>query len=274
MEKNKPPYPGFPGADTSTIEHWLATARLAALDAGKAILNIYSSDDFEVEIKADASPLTKADKAAHIIISQHLTTTGLPVLSEEGPSVPFVEREAWQWYWLVDPLDGTKEFLKRNGEFTVNIALMFKQAPVGGVVYGPCRDALYVGSAQTGVHKEIEGKQAVIPPLAKRISWEHLQQKSVVTVAASRSHQSPETENLLNQLREVKLETMGSSFKFMLLADNKADLYPRLSPTMEWDTAAGHAILNALNRGLFGLDLRGELKYNKPNLVNPPFLAF
>lgn len=249
-------------------------ARKAALEAGEAILKVYASGNFDVNLKADDSPLTKADKAAHIIIAAQLQQTGLPILSEEGAHADYQERQKWPLYWLVDPLDGTKEFIKRNGEFTVNIALMQDNIPVAGVIFAPVPDVLYYGSKETNVYKEAAGKKEQLHPLQEKVSMDALLQKNEVIVVASRSHLSPETEKFIEQFKNVRLETMGSSFKLMLLAENKADIYPRFAPTMEWDTAAGHAILRAVNRSVYQTDLKTDLVYNKQNLLNPSFVAF
>ena len=260
-------------ATPATLETLLRTARQAALEAGAAIQAIYACGEIEVILKPDDSPLTRADKAAHDIISRRLAATGLPVLSEEGVHTSYAVRAAWPWYWLVDPLDGTKEFLKRNGEFTVNIALMQRNRPVAGVVFAPCLNTLYYGSKQTGIYKEEGEKRTQLAPLPHSVSLEALLQKADVTVVASRSHRTPETERFINQFRNVRLLSMGSSLKLMLLAEGKADIYPRFAPTMEWDTAASHAILKALNRGIYLPDLKTELIYNKPELLNPFFVA-
>jgi 3'(2'), 5'-bisphosphate nucleotidase len=257
-----------------SITDLLQIARTAALEAGSAIMQVYTSGDFDVSIKADDSPLTKADRAAHTIISNYLTETGLPILSEEGKQTPFEERQQWAWYWLVDPLDGTKEFLKRNGEFTVNIALMHQNKPVAGVIYAPVLKDLYFGSVATGVFKETGGENIPLMPLPKKRTWQELQQLPNLTMIASRTHQSPETAEFMQRFPTAGISSMGSSLKFMLLAEGKADLYPRFAPTMEWDTAAAHALLNALNRGIYQQDLQQELEYNKPNLLNPNFIAF
>ncbi|MHC2990405.1 3'-5'-bisphosphate nucleotidase [Pontibacter sp. HJ8] len=258
---------------TIPIQELLQTARTAALEAGAAILQVYTTGDFGETVKTDASPLTRADQAAHRVILQHLAGTSLPVLSEEGIHESYEKRKDWDWYWLIDPLDGTKEFLKRNGEFTVNIALMHQAIPVGGVVYAPVPDVLYYGSQQTGVYKEAQGIQTRLQPLGHKVSLASLLQKPEVVVIASRTHMSPETEAFIRQFRQVQLTSMGSSLKFMLLAENKADVYPRFAPTAEWDTAAAHAILRALGKGVFQADLESELVYNKADLLNPSFVA-
>ncbi|MGV3541014.1 MAG: 3'(2'),5'-bisphosphate nucleotidase CysQ [Rufibacter sp.] len=252
----------------------LETARQAALAAGKAILEIYESGEFNISAKADASPLTQADQAAHQLISAALAPTGLPLLSEEGREIPFEERSMWQRYWLVDPLDGTKEFIKRNGEFTVNIALMNQTVPVAGVVYAPVLQTQYYGSKETGVFKESSTEKKVLSPRFEKNSLETLLQKPGVNVIASRTHQTEETAHFIRQFREPELTSMGSSLKFMLLAEDKADIYPRFAPTMEWDTAASHALLKALNRTIYQTNMQHELTYNKPHLLNPSFVAF
>ncbi|WP_207431527.1 3'(2'),5'-bisphosphate nucleotidase CysQ [Sabulibacter ruber] len=257
-----------------SVAQLLETARSAALEAGRAILEVYKTQDFGVELKADSSPLTRADQTAHAIISKHLETTGLPILSEEGTHLEYSARAAWDWYWLVDPLDGTKEFIKRNGEFTVNIALMRATKPVAGVIYAPVLGTLYWGSPTTGVFKEETGASTQLQPKAEKQSLEQLRTGASIRILASRTHRTSETDAYIQQFRDAELISMGSSLKFMLLAERKADLYPRFSTTMEWDTAAAHAILNALNYGVYQTDLSAELTYNKPNLQNPSFLSF
>ncbi len=256
------------------IQHLLEVAKRAALQAGKAILEVYGTGDFGVEMKSDHSPLTIADKAANAIITSHLQETGLPVLSEEGSHIPYEERKSWEWFWLVDPLDGTKEFIKRNGEFTVNIALMHYNTPVAGIIYAPCLDVLYYGSKETGVYKIEKGKQVQLSFISKKRSLEELQQKEQIIIVASKSHMNEDTRAFINQFRNVQLTSMGSSLKLMLLAESTADIYPRLAPTMEWDTAAGHALLRSLNMGVYETDLQRELLYNKEELLNPSFIAF
>ena len=255
------------------VQHLLETAKYAALDAGKAIMEIYRSEEFETDV-TNEFPVTGADKRAHAIIIEHLFKTNLPVLSEEGINIDFHERKHWEYFWLVDPLDGTKEFINKNGEFTINIALVRLGAPVGGVIYAPCSDTLYTGSKETGVYKNEKGKLIIFPPLTERSQFKDLLQKKHLTVITSRSHMSFETSSFINQFENATLKSLGSSLKFMLLLENAADLYPRLGSTMEWDTAAAHAILNASNRGVYQTDLKSELRYNKPDLKNPFFVAY
>ncbi|HSI74479.1 MAG TPA: 3'(2'),5'-bisphosphate nucleotidase CysQ [Lunatimonas sp.] len=240
-------------------------AKDASLDAGKAILAIYQNGDIGLEIKEDQSPLTLADKAAHEVIMKHLAATGLPVLSEEGRAIPFAERKTWEYFWMVDPLDGTKEFVKRNGEFTVNIALINRNTPVMGVIYAPVLDWLYWGSADGGAWKQIGNN----PPTRLK----PLQDQEVRTIVASRSHLNPETKEIIDSYPGAETISMGSSLKFMLLGENKAQLYPRLAPTMEWDTAAAHGILLGVNGQVYQISGNTPIIYNKENLLNPSFVA-
>ncbi|TXC81424.1 3'(2'),5'-bisphosphate nucleotidase CysQ [Luteibaculum oceani] len=237
-------------------------AKKAAKAAGKEIIEIYETGDFSIEAKEDNSPLTIADQAAHNIIIQHLKETNLPVLSEEGRDIPYSERSAWNKFWMVDPLDGTKEFIKKNGEFTVNIALIENQKPIHGVVYAPVLDKMYftTDGGASMLEGEVETKLNSNP------------YEEIKNIVASRSHKSPETEEVLAKYPNAKVLSMGSSLKFMLLAEGKAQLYPRFAPTMEWDTAAAHAVLSALNYSVKNPEGQ-ELRYNKENLLNPFFVA-
>lgn len=255
------------------MTHLLELAKKAALEAGEAILEIYTSGDFGVEMKSDQSPLTLADKAAHAIIVTHLQQTGLPLLSEEGINIPYGQRKNWEYFWLIDPLDGTKEFIKKTGEFTVNIALVHYNIPIAGVIYAPYMDVLYYGSKEGGVYKVATEKQLQLPFISEKNTIEALRQKETITVVASKSHMNEETNTFINQFKNANFSSMGSSLKLMLLAEGAADIYPRLAPTMEWDTAAGDAILRSLNRGVYQQDLQTKLLYNKENLLNPSFIA-
>lgn len=256
------------------IQHLLEHAKRAALQAGEAILEVYTSGDFGLEMKSDRSPLTLADKAAHTIIASQLKETGLPILSEEGSDITYEDRKNWDYFWLIDPLDGTKEFIKRTGEFTVNIALVRSNIPVAGVIYAPCINVLYFGSKETGVYKIEKGKQVQLSVMPEKRTVEELQQKVQITIVASKSHMNEETRSFIDQFRNANFSSMGSSLKLMLLAEGVADIYPRIAPTMEWDTAAGHAILRALNMGVYQTNLKRELLYNKEELLNPSFIAF
>ncbi|MEP7106543.1 MAG: 3'(2'),5'-bisphosphate nucleotidase CysQ [Ferruginibacter sp.] len=252
----------------------LEIAQRAALLAGKAILEVYAAEDFGVEMKSDLTPLTLADKAAHNIIVSNLEETGLPILSEEGGSVAYRDRKSWEYFWLIDPLDGTKEFIKRSGEFTVNIALVHNSIPVAGVIFAPVMNILYYGSKDSGVYKIENGMHIQLSFIPKKRTIKELQQKDQIMIVASKSHMNEETSVFINQFHNAKLLSIGSSLKLMLLAEGAADIYPRLAPTMEWDIAAGHALLRSLNLGVYQTDLQTELKYNKEELLNPSFIAF
>jgi len=242
-----------------------------AQEAGKAIMRIYDTD-FGVEDKADKSPLTAADRESNAVIIARLQAAypEIPIISEENKEVPYAERAAWDWFWLIDPLDGTKEFIKRNGEFTVNIALVHQGKPVLGVIYVPAQGVTYYASEGQGAHKvEADGS-------ARQISVKEPDPHKLVLIG-SRSHPSPEFDAYLNekqaQYQEVDFVAAGSSLKLCLVAEGIADVYPRLGPTMEWDTGAGHAI--ALEAGasvrVYGQDQ--DLRYNKENLLNPFFIV-
>jgi 3'(2'), 5'-bisphosphate nucleotidase len=258
----------------NNIHFLLETAQQAATEAGKAILEIYNAGDFSVALKKDESPLTKADKSSHRIITEILSKTNLPVLSEEGAGIDFNERKSWDYFWVADPLDGTKEFISKNGEFTINIALVKQNKPVAGLIYVPCTGVMYFSSEETGIFKNNRGVQTRIHPLAERRKFNELLQKEHLIIVASRSHLTPETKAFIDQFKNCTMISLGSSLKFMLLLENQADIYPRLGTTMEWDTAAAHAILNASNRGVYQMDLKSELIYNKKDLSNPSFIAF
>ena len=257
----------------------LNTAITAALEAGKVILEIYKSDDFEVEIKGDNSPLTKADIASHNVIMSYLTETNISVLSEEGKAMAYEERKDWSQLWIVDPIDGTKEFIKRNGEFTVNIALIENQQPLIGVIFVPATGDLYFSSKEKGAFKVLVNLENYdVETLISNANKLPLQQEdSVFTIVASRSHMSIETETYVQEMRskygQVKLISKGSSLKFCLVAEGVAHCYPRFAPTMEWDTAAGQAICE--HAGFKVTDIENKIKmiYNRKNLLNNSFLV-
>ena len=263
--------------------NYLYLAIRAAIDAGKAIMDIYMDPaaDFGIEQKADHSPLTRADKAAHAVITALLSVTPFPILSEEGADIPYKERKKWRTFWLVDPLDGTKEFIKRNGEFTVNIALIEDGVPTAGVIYVPVRKELYFGSLDKGAFKASDidyNHQPTFEALhatAKRLPANQLHQG--VVVVASRSHMTAETrlyvDNLRKQGMPVTMISSGSSLKICLVAEGSADIYPRFAPTMEWDTAAGHAIAKAAGCEVYHIDEKTPLCYNKEDLHNPWFIV-
>jgi 3'(2'), 5'-bisphosphate nucleotidase len=237
-----------------------------AVEAGRAILEVYHTD-FSVDHKADKSPLTLADMRSHRIIADGLQAAypDIPVLSEEGKSVSYAVRKDWDRFWLVDPLDGTKEFIKRNDDFTVNIALICNHVPILGVVYVPALDDLYLADVQKGCYRNFRGTktQLKIPVQMP---------ETALRVVQSRSHPSDELETFIQRLPATQSILRGSSLKFCAVAAGEADLYPRLGPTWEWDTAAGHAVV--LAAGGVVLDLDGNpLCYNKETLLNGPFLA-
>jgi len=242
-------------------------ARMAAA----AILDIYEKEDFSVERKSDNSPLTAADMASHRIIVEELgkLEPRLPVLSEENATqISAAQRQKWARYWLVDPLDGTKEFLKRNGEFTVNIALIERGRPVVGIVHVPVSGTSYLGNTQS--HAERRNENGAVRPL--RVTGSN--GSYPVRIVGSRSHAGGELEGFARALGEHKFLAVGSSLKFCMVAEGAADVYLRLKPTSEWDTAAGHAVLEAA--GGLVTDLEGILlRYNaRPEtLINPSFLA-
>lgn len=261
----------------------------AALAAGREILAVYGTD-FTTEQKADKSPLTEADKRAHQAIAAALLPTGLPVLSEEGKEVDLEERQGWQRYWLVDPLDGTKEFIKRNGEFTVNIALMERDSqprgpmgsalPIAGVLYAPVKDQLFFAWQGGGAYRQNAATSKGGSAYERALSAERLPVPHALdafTIVASRSHQSPETEAYIARMEQehgkVSLTSMGSALKICLVAVGAADAYPRYAPTMEWDTAAGHAIANEAGKRLIDITTNEPMRYNKASLVNNWFIV-
>ncbi len=234
--------------------------------AGDAILTIYRQP-FEVEYKQDESPLTAADQGAHEVIVQALArlTPDIPVLSEESDAETMQARLGWSRYWLVDPLDGTKEFVSRNGEFTVNIALIDHGRPVWGLVYAPVLDRLWYGGKGIGAWRVADGKHEAIQtrPHGDGEAWR---------VVGSRNHLSQETLDYLAPFGEIELVSMGSSLKFCIIAEGGAELYPRLAPTCEWDTAAAQAVLEGAGGSVTQLD-GSALAYNKPDILNPWFVA-
>lgn len=256
------------------ILYFLQTAEHAALEAGRKVMEIYQTGNFHAYLKAGGSPITLSDKSAQEVIMQHLSKTKLPVLSEEGTDIDFRERKNWEYFWMIDPLDGTKEFIQKNDRFTINIALIKENIPLAGVIYVPSANTLYYGSKDTGVFKSKKGALFQFPPLQKRNELKDFLQKKQPGIIISRSHPSPETAGFLHRFHHPVIIPMGSSLKFMWILENRADIYPRFGTTMEWDTAAAHAILNATNRGVYDIDLKSELVYNKPDLRNPSFIAF
>ena len=237
-----------------------------AKEAGNAIMQIYKQD-FEVEYKQDSSPLTLADKEANNIIEDGLNklSVNFPILSEEGDDIPYEDRKHWEYFWLIDPLDGTKEFAKKNDEFTVNIALIHKDTPVLGVVYAPALDICYWAKQGEGAFKD-----------GQRLPIKTVNQRNTYKIVASRSHMSDETQAFIDAIdtsKEKELISIGSSLKICLVAEGEVDIYPRLGPTMEWDTGAAHAIANE-SKSEFQSYNNGKYlrhKYNKEFLLNKWF---
>ncbi|MFT6092983.1 MAG: 3'(2'), 5'-bisphosphate nucleotidase [Pseudohongiellaceae bacterium] len=248
-----------------------------AIDAGKEILKIYNgSSPVEVTLKADNSPLTEADCAADALITRSLQDSfpDIPILSEESIGIDYTTRQTWDRYWLVDPLDGTKEFISRNGEFTVNIALIENGDPVLGVVHVPVLGVTYsgrVGGGDGAVKIDTQGIRRPISSAKMKSS------KSSIRIVASRNHRGDQLDRLIDEITrsvgKTEVVSMGSSLKMCLVAEGRADFYPRLAPTCEWDTAAAHAILVAAGGQIVGLDFQ-PLRYNlKDSLLNPDFIA-
>ena len=234
-----------------------------ALKAGEAIMQVYERD-FEICEKEDKSPLSEADLLSNTIICDSLAKFNLPILSEENSIISFEQRKNWEYFFLVDPLDGTKEFIKRNGEFTVNIALIHKQSPVLGVVYAPALNLMYSAKKGEGAFKNDE-----LLPLALN--------KDTYKIVASKSHMSDETKDFIDKLevdKKKELISMGSSLKLCLVASAEADIYPRLAPTMEWDTAAADAIVREAKKMSYDFYSKKPLLYNKENLKNPYFVVY
>ncbi len=266
----------------------ILTTILAAKRAGEAILEVYGSD-FAVEQKDDKSPLTLADTRSHEIIADVLKQTitvnnsTVPILSEEGRETPYEERKKWEYFWLVDPLDGPKEFVKRNGEFTVNIALMHRDKPVLGIVYIPVTDIFYFAAINFGSYK-LENSDILTDDLSIQELIDKSQRlplinnnKTSFTVVGSRSHTSEEFSEFVRRLNEkyesVEFISSGSSLKLCLVAEGIADAYPRFGPTMEWDTAAGQAIVEQTDGRVISTQTNEPLNYNKSNLLNPFFIV-
>ncbi len=259
----------------------IQAALIASVQAGEAIMHIYETDDFDVEMKSDNSPLTKADKAAHNIIVDAIEKTNIPILSEESEDKDYNKRKDWNQFWLVDPLDGTKEFIKRNGEFTVNIALIEDGYSNLGIIFVPACRELYFGIRGQSAYKITLDSLNDIDNLYDRLlSSQPIAVSKMITenlvIVGSRSHMSEETTVWMNQFKEkfnTEIVSKGSSLKICLVAEGKAHLYPRFAPTMEWDTAAGHAIAIAAGAEIIDWETKQELRYNKENLLNPWFLV-
>lgn len=248
------------------LNHLVSQVNDIALAAGNEIMTIYDRD-FDVAIKDDDSPVTEADLAAHeiIVASLRTITPDIPILSEEDSNINWQERFKWQTFWLVDPLDGTKEYIKRNGEFTVNIALIHNKQPVFGVVYAPVLDKLYFS----------DGESAFLTTKGetRQINANPMPTQTAVKVVGSRSHVSPEMDLYLKRFKNVEMVPVGSSLKFCLVAEGLADCYPRLGPTCWWDTAAGHAVAQAAGATVTQLDGSPLLYNHQESVLNPFFLV-
>ncbi|WP_339698206.1 3'(2'),5'-bisphosphate nucleotidase CysQ [uncultured Marixanthomonas sp.] len=250
----------------------------ASVEAGKEIMKVYASD-FKIETKEDESPLTIADKRANDIIISYLKQTDIPIISEENKQIDFSERKQWKQCWIVDPLDGTKEFIKRNGEFTVNVALINNGEPIMGVIYIPDSKTLYFAEidSKKAFKAQLENHDTALSEIYKNASEiAPIKNKDKARIVGSRSHLNEETQKFIDTIsenEEVEIVSKGSSLKFCLVAEGKADLYPRYAPTMEWDTAAGQAICKAVGITVNVLSTNKPLQYNKENLLNPWFLV-
>ncbi|MCG5512300.1 3'(2'),5'-bisphosphate nucleotidase CysQ [Ectothiorhodospira shaposhnikovii] len=254
--------------DDLNLEYLLNNACRIAREAGDRIMEIYD-EGFQVEQKSDRTPLTEADMAAHrhIVAGLRDLSPCLPILSEESDRIPFSERARWQTYWLVDPLDGTREFIKRNGEFTVNIALIHEHEPVLGVVAAPALDRLYSAARGMGAHRHEPAAT-----VGERIQVNR-DRRTKPVIAGSRSHGTERMQQFLERVGEHELVSMGSSLKFCLVAEGKADLYPRLGPTSEWDTAAAQCVVHEAGGVVTDLHL-SPLRYNThEGILNPEFLV-
>ena len=257
----------------------LQIATTASIEAGKVILKIYESEDFDAKLKKDNSPLTKADTRANTVIESYLKNTPYPIISEENKNEDFSARKNWEFCWIVDPLDGTKEFIKRNGEFTVNIALCKNGMPVLGVIYVPVTRELYYADVDKGqsFKSVLNEKHELTSPLftSKDLIHPATKGSKKLRVVGSRSHMNQETLDFISEkeksFESIEVVSKGSSLKFCLVAEGKADVYPRFAPTMEWDTAAGQAICAAVGLKVIAKDTGQNLVYNKENLLNPHF---
>ncbi len=244
---------------------------IIAGEAGAEILKIYETQtDIGIEYKKDDSPLTKADSAANQKICEELDLLNpkFPIISEENKQIPYAERSQYEYYWLVDPLDGTKEFIKRNGEFTVNIALIKDQRPLAGVVYVPVRGELFWAIKGAGAYHKRNGVEQKISCMP------FSGQESGLGIVCSRSHLNEATQTFVEQFESPKLLARGSSLKFTIIARGEAHIYPRLAPTMEWDTAAAQIILEEAGGKVLDAHSRQPLRYNKEDLLNPHFIAY
>lgn len=252
----------------------------ASIEAGEAIMKIYQQD-FEVEIKSDNSPLTIADQKSNEVIMNYLQTTPIPIISEENKQLEYSERNSWKQCWIVDPLDGTKEFIKKNGEFTVNIALVENQKVQMGVIYVPATKHLYFADVNQNLAKELILKDVNmdVEEIHQHSNSLHAQSsQEAIRIVGSRSHMNEDTTNFIASVeqqtnKKVEIVSKGSSLKFCLVASGEADIYPRFAPTMEWDTAAGQAICKAVGLSVIDQNTGKEMLYNRENLLNNYFMV-
>ena len=280
------------------LEYHLLVALLAAKDAGRAILEVYRQN-FDISYKDDRSPLTQADRRSHSIIVSHLSDVigeRLPILSEEGKSISHQQRRRWKYFWMIDPLDGTKEFIKKNDEFTVNIAQIDQTRPILGVIYVPVKGVLYFAGEGLGAFRMDKSDilspdterplksdaprilETILENSRKLPDVERFEKKaSQITVVGSRSHATKELEVFIETMRkkheQVEFISAGSALKLCLVAEGLADIYPRFGPTMEWDTAAGQVIVEQARGSVLDWETEEPLGYNKKNLLNPWFVA-
>jgi len=271
---------------STDLQRNLAVALRASLIAGDAVMRVYNTD-FEVNLKSDQSPITEADRQSHGILLAELNKA-IPLLSEEGSKIAYEERKDWETYWLIDPLDGTKEFVKRNGEFTINAAFIEQRCPVAGIVYVPAKGILYFGARGFGSYR-VSGaavdkikesadvlKSALVPAVPLPFA-RNPESPEKIKVVQSVSHVSEKEEDFIARLRakfgSIDIASAGSSLKFCLVAEGSADLYPRFGPTMEWDTAAGQCIAESSGCEVLDLEDVSPVRYNKPVLRNGAFIV-
>jgi 3'(2'), 5'-bisphosphate nucleotidase len=242
-----------------------------AKGAGKEIMKIYETADFGIQYKSDESPVTIADQASNDFIIKKLKklTPDIPIVSEESKEIPFSERQNYEYFWMIDPLDGTKEFIARNGDFAVNIALIFQNKPILGVIYVPNTDGVYFAVKNEGSYKLEAGKKTQIT--CNSFNLDDLR----LRIPVSRSYFNDATKKLIaDNYRDPVLLPRGSALKFMNIAEGSADIYPRIGTTMEWDTAACQIIIEEAGGQILEMSSKNPLQYNKPSLFNPDFIAF
>ncbi len=266
--------------DKTELKLLLLDAVVAAIEAGKQILDIYEGA-FEVEMKSDNTPLTIADQKSHNVIVKALRETGIPMLSEEGRNIAYDERSQWSTLWVIDPLDGTKEFIKQNGEFTVNIGLVERGVATLGVIYVPVDETLYFAAKGVGAYRldlaaHVKEADSIDDLIEKAVKLPEEQEREF-TMVGSRSHMSDATAEYFEGIREdfpeAEIISKGSSLKICMVAEGSADVYPRFAPTMEWDTCAGHAIVKEAGFEIYRAEDDKPLEYNKKDLLNPWFIV-